>query len=99
MNDDVSGEELRIVFELCQPNSKVNHRQSLSFKMSQLKHKEFLLTIRVTRDRCYDYLNFLAEEFSKKLALLTRNKDNFWIKIYNKTVFFLPKIGKNRRKL
>jgi hypothetical protein len=29
---------------------------------------------RVTRDRCYDFLNIFAEKFSEKLAFLTQNK-------------------------
>jgi hypothetical protein len=29
------------------------------------------------RDRCYDFLNILAEKFCKKLAFLTQNKAKF----------------------
>jgi hypothetical protein len=32
---------------------------------------------RVTRDRCYDFLNIFAENFCKKMAFLTRNKVKF----------------------
>jgi hypothetical protein len=32
----------------------------------------------MTGDRCYDFLNILAEKFSKKLAFFTQNKAKFW---------------------
>jgi hypothetical protein len=57
-----------------------------------------------TWDRCYDFLNILAEKFSKKMAFLTQNKaklcKNLIITlVFDKTPIFSPKIVENRRKL
>jgi hypothetical protein len=57
-----------------------------------------------TRDRCYDFLNIFAEKFSKKMAFFTQNKAKLRKSliitlVFEKNANFLPKIGKNRRKL
>jgi hypothetical protein len=64
-------------------------------------------TDRMTRDRCYDFLNIFAEKFSEKKAFFTQNKAKL-CKILIITLVFeknanffrrkLPKIAENCRK-
>jgi hypothetical protein len=63
-----------------------------------------LLTFRVTRDRCYEFLNIIAKKMAKILAFLTQIKaklcKNLIITlVFEKTPIFSPKIVKNNRKL
>jgi hypothetical protein len=37
----------------------------------------FSVGIRVTRDRCYNFLNIFAEKFCEKMAFLTQSKAKF----------------------
>jgi hypothetical protein len=58
----------------------------------------------VTRDRCYDFKNIFAEKIAKKLVFFTQNKGKLCkiliiTLVFEKNANFLPKIGKNRRKL
>jgi hypothetical protein len=59
---------------------------------------------RVTRDRCYDFLNIFAEKFCEKIRVFAQNKAKLcknWIiaLVFEKNANFSQKIGKNRRKL
>jgi hypothetical protein len=38
------------------------------------RFEKFYSVNRMTRDRCYDFLNIFAEFFGKKIAFLTKNK-------------------------
>jgi hypothetical protein len=59
------------------------------------------VSVRVTRDRCYDFQNIFAEKF----AVFCSNYCYFFAKIViitlvlEKNAIVSPKIGKNRRKL
>jgi hypothetical protein len=58
-----------------------------------------------TLAQCYDFLNIFAEKFLRKnWRFWLENKAKFWKKliitmVFKKNANFLPKIGKNRRKL
>jgi hypothetical protein len=59
------------------------------------------LSVRI-RDRCYDFLNIYAKNFSKKLASQNKAKlcKNLIITVlFGKNAIFSPKIVENRRKL
>jgi hypothetical protein len=62
---------------------------------------ENLVFYRLFWDRCYDFLNIFAENFSKKLAFLTQNKAKLFkiliitLVFEKKRQFFSPKIAEN----
>jgi hypothetical protein len=68
------------------------------------KLKKYIINKIDSWDRCYGFKNIFAEKFRQKIGILTQNKaklcQNLIITlVFEKNANFLPKIGKNRRKL